>query len=66
MRLFVAILLSEEMKAALADAAGRMRNAGSYEEARQIFFEVQEKRRKTGTMFSIASVRNTINTADEY
>ncbi len=56
----------EEMKAALADAAGRMRNAGSYEEARQIFFEGQEKRLKTGTMFSIASVRNTINTADEY
>ena len=56
----------EAMKAELAEAAGRMKTAGSYEEARRIFCEVQEKRQKTGTLFSIASVRNTINTADEY
>ena len=56
----------EAMKAELEAAAGRMRNAGSYEEARAVFFDVQEKRQKTGTMFSIASVRNTINTADAY
>ena len=56
----------EDQKAALEDAVKRLKEAKSYEEARKIYFEVQERNTDLGTMFSIASVRNTIDTGDAY
>ncbi len=44
----------------------KMRNAASYSEAREAFFYLQEEETKADTMMSICSVRNTIDTTDEY
>ena len=55
-----------EMKAALEDAAKRMTGAGSYQEARSICFDIQRKNNTAETFFSIAHVRNTMDTTDEF
>ena len=52
----------EKMKS----AAEALRKAGSYAEARKIYFDLQDAEVEIGTLFSIASVRNTIDTRDEY
>ena len=44
----------------------KLKNAASYDEARAAFFELQEEQKNTDTMISLCSVRNTIDTADEY
>ena len=56
----------EGLKKVLKDATARVINAKNYREVRKAYFDVQEKRTETGTMVSIAYVRNTINTADEF
>ena len=40
--------------------------AKNYEEARSAFFSLQDAEKQAGTMMSICSVRNTIDTTDEY
>ena len=40
--------------------------AGSYPEARAAFFALQEESKKAATMLTLCSVRNTIDTTDEY
>ena len=55
-----------EMKAALRSAEKALRGAVSYEAARDAFFALQEKEKDMGTMFSVCSVRNTIDTTDPY
>ena len=40
--------------------------AGSYSEARAAFFALQEESKKAATMLTLCSVRNTIDTTDEY
>ena len=56
----------EKRKAAMEEATKRVLEAQSYEEVRKAYFDVQEMNMEVGTMFSIANVRNTIDTTDEY
>ena len=56
----------EGLKAALRDATERVAQAKSYEEVRGAFFDVQDKMDGAFTLFSIAHVRNTMNTTDEF
>ena len=56
----------EELKKANKKAIEKLKNAASYEEAKQAYFDLQEKETQAGTMMSICSVRNTIDTTDEF
>lgn len=56
----------EAMKACYEDTIGKLNGAASYEEARQAFFTLQEREKEQGTMMSLCSVRNTIDTTDPY
>ena len=47
-------------------ATEKLRGAADYAEARQAFFDLQEKEAESGTMMSLAHTRNTIDTADPY
>ena len=51
----------EAMKEAYRQAAEELKSAGSYEEARKICFDIQNKESAISTMASICSVRNTID-----
>ena len=56
----------EAMKAALTEAARRVREATDYREVREAYFTLQEKETGVETLYTIAYVRNTINTADTF
>ena len=56
----------EGLRALLTKAKERVERARSFSEVREAYFDVQEKYREAMTLFSIASVRNTIDTGDEY
>lgn len=56
----------DAMKQALTTATEALRSAPGYEEARSAFFTLQEQEKQNMTMMSLASVRNTIDTTDEY
>ena len=56
----------EALKTSLEAAARRVTEASCFAEVRDAYFEVQELRKEVFTRFSIASVRNTMNTADAY
>ena len=56
----------ETMQQALRTAALALQEADSYETAKAAFFALQEQEQKMVTMFSICSVRNTIDTTDPY
>ena len=56
----------EAMKVCYEDTIGKLNGAASYEEARQAFFTLQEREKEQGTMMSLCSVRNTIDTTDPY
>lgn len=56
----------EAMKACYEDTIAKLNGAASYEEARQAFFTLQEREKDQGTMMSLCSVRNTIDTTDPY
>ncbi len=56
----------ESMKQAFSAATKKVLNAKSYAEVREAFFEVQEKGSELFTLYSIASVRNTMDTTDEF
>ncbi len=47
-------------------SAGRMHNAASYPEARQIFLELETELARMETMATVASIRNTVDTRDEF
>ena len=53
---------AEQMKA----NTEKLRGAGSYAEARQAYFDMQAAQESVDTLFSIAYVRNTIDTRDEF
>ncbi len=52
----------EDMKACIQ----AMKAAGSYEEMRSLFLDQKEKEYQRSTMETIASIRNTIDTGDEF
>ena len=56
----------EAMKRCIEETTAVMQNAKTYQEARAAFFALQEQEQQAGTMMSLCSVRNTIDTTDEY
>ena len=56
----------ESFGEAIRAASQALRNAQSYEEARKAYFDLQAREEETDTLFSLAYVRNTIDTTDEY
>ena len=51
---------------AIRQATAAMKDAKTYEEARQAYFDLQAAGEQVETMFSLAHVRNTIDTQDAY
>ena len=56
----------ESLNSRLQSAAKQVTEAKSYEEVRSTYFEIQEQRKEVFTLFSIAHVRNTMDTTDSY
>ena len=57
---------AEAIKRELQALTGRLRNAGSYEEAHAVFLEKEEKEKLVDTMGTLAYVRHSIDTRDEF
>ena len=56
----------EAVKAELQQLTERLRNADSYETARAVFLEKEEKGKAVETMGSLAYIRHSIDTRDEF
>ncbi len=56
----------DALKAAYTQAIDQMKNARAYADARAAFFALQDAETRFSTLFSLCSVRNTIDTTDEY
>ena len=56
----------DDLKQCYEAVITELKNAASYDEARAAFFSLQEKEKDAETMMSLCSVRNTIDTTDEY
>ena len=56
----------EEVKAKAAELTGRLRNAGSYAEARAVFLEKEEVNKPVETAATLAYVRHSIDTRDDF
>lgn len=56
----------EGLKQTLAGLTDRLKAAGSYEEARAVFLEKEEAERHIDTLATLASIRNSIDTRDEF
>ena len=55
-----------KFKETLADLTNQLKNASSYEEAKKVFLLEDEKIQELSTMYTIAFVRNTLDTTDEF
>ena len=56
----------EAVKSELAALTERLKNAGSYAEAREAFLEKEEAEKTVDTMSTLAYVRHSIDTRDEF
>lgn len=56
----------EAVKGQLAGFTQRLKDAVGYDEARAVFLEKEEADRHVGTMATLAQIRNTIDTRDEF
>ena len=56
----------ETFTACYRNAAAQLRSASAYPEARKAFFDLQDAMLRVETLFSLAYVRNTIDTNDAY
>ena len=56
----------EAVKAELTDLTERLKNAESYEAARAVFLEKEEKEKSVDTMSTLAYIRHSIDTRDEF
>lgn len=56
----------EAVKGQLSEFTARLKAAGSYDEARAVFLEKEEADRYVGTQATLANIRNTIDTRDEF
>lgn len=56
----------DEMKRIWEDAAEQVRNAGEYAEVKAVMRRVEEASDHLMTLYSICSIRNTLDTTDEY
>ena len=57
---------AEKVKKDLQDLTERLRNAKSYEEAHDVFLEKEKKEKYVDTMGTLAYVRHSIDTRDEF
>ena len=57
---------AQSVKAELADLTERFKNAKSYEEARAVFLEKEEIEKDPDTMATLAYIRHSIDTRDEF
>ena len=57
---------AEVQRAALVSAAEAMKSAKDYSAARKAFFDLQDAQEEFGTMFSLCSVRATMDTTDVF
>ena len=57
---------AEAIKKELQELTERLRNAGSYEEARAVFLEKEDREKLVDTMGTLAYVRHSIDTRDEF
>ena len=56
----------DALKKCLTETTEILKSAPDYAAARQAFFALQEQEKLAGTMMSLCSVRNTIDTTDDY
>ncbi len=56
----------DKVKRELGDLTGRLKAAKSYEEARVVFLEKEAAERHVDTLVTLASLRNSIDTRDEF
>ena len=56
----------EKIKEMLVEFVERLKAATTYEEARKVFLDQEEESKHFNTMANIASIRNSINTKDEF
>ena len=56
----------DKVKRELGDLTGRLKAAESYEEARAVFLEKEAAERHVDTLATLASIRNSIDTRDEF
>ena len=56
----------EALKKAMAEATEKVKSAKSYEEVKDAYFDIQKQASTVYTLYSIASVRNTMDTTDEF
>lgn len=56
----------DQLEKDIRECIENLKNAKSYEEMKQLFLEESAKERRVGTMATIARIRNTINTKDEF
>ncbi len=56
----------DAFKGQMTGFTGRLKAAGSYEEAKAVFLEKEEADKHVETMATLAQVRNTIDTRDEF
>ena len=56
----------DALKALLETATRKVQEAKSYEEVRESWFTVQEEEKEADTMYTLAHIRNTIDTRDEF
>ncbi len=56
----------EGLKKVIADATDKILNAKSYDEVKEAYFSVQKMEDEEMTFYSIAHVRHTMNTTDEF
>ena len=56
----------EALRQQISDLTGRLSEAGSYEEAREAFLEMEEAGKHFSTMSNLAYIRHSIDTRDEF
>ena len=56
----------EAIKTRMAELTEAFENAEDYDKAKEVFLEVQEMSRHTDTRFTLASIRHSIDTRDEF
>ena len=56
----------EGLKTLISELTQKVKEAKNLEEVRDAYYTLQNKEKETDTMFTVAYVRNTINTADDF
>ena len=56
----------DKIKEMLVEFVERLKSAETYEEAKKVFLEQEEESKHVHTMANLASIRNSINTKDEF